>query len=437
MKSCMTYDELKVGMEFTNNNGEAVTVVGITNSMNIAVSINRDRSVVKNVRMERLKSGDFLMIKHYPVLSIGQKFVSKSGNLYKVVEYVDKYNVTIETQYGTIITTRQLMVEDGRIYDPYEPSNSTNGFFGRGVYSRDSESYSNWTHVLARVEKTDSTVCESWFNFQNFSKWYFENLTNTEHYSKITVDKDCMFFGNKHYSPDTCMLLPDDVNTMIQDKSSTEGSFLGVTICEERGKYGACGKRFDDLKDAIEYYWCKKLERFTRKIEKYTHLKEHLMSHYHQSKKHQFERPFDCYIAGPFFNDEEMSLVKRIELALLKKKIRFFSPRLNGIVKDVTVPDKDSFMHRIYDDNIKSINNSSIMVCIIDNHDSGTMFEYGWAAGDGKAILTITDKDYGLNIMLKFSAEAHSTTVDNLVSNVEGLLFGGKVVSEELTGLVI
>lgn len=58
----------------------------------------------------------------------------------------------------------------------------------------------------------DCVVHEDWHNFQNFAEWYKQQEFRDDGYC---LDKDVLFKGNKVYGPDTCCLIPQEVNKLI------------------------------------------------------------------------------------------------------------------------------------------------------------------------------------------------------------------------------
>lgn len=79
---------------------------------------------------------------------------------------------------------------------------------------------STWRGILERCfsEKfklkhptySECSVCEEWKYFSDFKKWY--DLNYIPNYD---LDKDILFVGNKHYSPDTCCFVPSYVNCVL------------------------------------------------------------------------------------------------------------------------------------------------------------------------------------------------------------------------------
>jgi len=98
-------------------------------------------------------------------------------------------------------------------------------------------SYDTWHSMLRRCyAKSDLsrrptyTVCsvaDSWLSFSTFEKWYTENYV--EGYQ---LDKDILIQGNKVYSPDTCVFVPQALNGLLEDSRGSRGVHpIGVARC--------------------------------------------------------------------------------------------------------------------------------------------------------------------------------------------------------------
>ena len=115
----------------------------------------------------------------------------------------------------------------GQIKNPYDRNIFGVGYIGDGKYGtgdavkRTKEEYV-WRGMLERCygDKYKDVhsayydkciVCEEWHNFQNFAEWYTQNFyqVGTE---RMHLDKDILVKGNKFYSPDTCLIVPQRIN---------------------------------------------------------------------------------------------------------------------------------------------------------------------------------------------------------------------------------
>ena len=129
------------------------------------------------------------------------------------------------------------------------------------------------------------------------------------------------------------------------------------------------------------------------------------------------------YIAGPFFNEEQLTLIKQIEEYLEISNIDFFSPRSAGSLKDMSDADKKKKFDDIYDSNIHNMYVAQTMIAVIDDYDPGTVFEMGYftrlkSEFPDKRLITISNKNYGINIMLKNAINYHVTDVADLLEAI-------------------
>lgn len=124
------------------------------------------------------------------------------------------------------------------------------------------------------------------------------------------------------------------------------------------------------------------------------------------------------YLASPFFNEKQLDFVKRLEEAFDFAGLDYFSPRSEGILIEMSPEEKAIKMQEIFQSNINHIVDCSIMVAVIDDYDTGTVWEMGLAYGLERPIYTISDNDYGLNVMIRQSTTIHNTNIDNLIINI-------------------
>ena len=95
-------------------------------------------------------------------------------------------------------------------------------------------SYHTWVQMLNRCYSKDylakhptyrgCSVCEEWWSFSNFKKWFDDNYI--EGYS---LDKDILFKHNKLYSPKTCCFVPSEINVLLCKSDANRGRMpIGV-----------------------------------------------------------------------------------------------------------------------------------------------------------------------------------------------------------------
>lgn len=127
------------------------------------------------------------------------------------------------------------------------------------------------------------------------------------------------------------------------------------------------------------------------------------------------------YIAAPLFKSEDLKIIKDIEdLIDSRSGEEFFSPREYGVIKDEKMT--PSRMKRIFDMNIRMIEECDKMIAVTDNYDPGTIFEMGLASGyEGIDIITYSPNQYGANVMLKHAIQFHCKDMTELRDALNGL----------------
>jgi nucleoside 2-deoxyribosyltransferase len=124
------------------------------------------------------------------------------------------------------------------------------------------------------------------------------------------------------------------------------------------------------------------------------------------------------YLAGPFFNDKQIATIEAIENEFDKYGFDYFSPRKSGgVISDLSLEDRAKESKRIYDSNVSQMIRANLIFAIVDGRDTGTVYEMGyfraltdnpksWTAERRRSV-TYTNENFGLNIMLKESVDAH------------------------------
>ncbi|TPR13814.1 nucleoside 2-deoxyribosyltransferase [Apilactobacillus timberlakei] len=143
----------------------------------------------------------------------------------------------------------------------------------------------------------------------------------------------------------------------------------------------------------------------------------------------------NLYLASPFFDDEQIDRISRIETALAKNNTvnSVFSPRKSE-VKDCEVGTKQ-WSKKVFKLDTDEIKKADAIIAIIDyvedNVDSGTAFEIGYAKAINKPIIIFHEKDNNVNLMLSNSSIAYLTKVEEVknydFNNLPESYYEGKV----------
>lgn len=145
-----------------------------------------------------------------------------------------------------------------------------------------------------------------------------------------------------------------------------------------------------------------------------------------------------AYLAGPFFSEEQLAAMKRLELMMIglgsapppsrSGNLVSISPRLersahamNKMIAEGETPPA-SLRRKVYEENLEGIDNSNLVVAITDDFDPGTLFEIGYATARKIPIVTFSAKGYGSNLMLAQAAFIHVRSFEELSSALTDVL---------------
>ena len=106
--------------------------------------------------------------------------------------------------------------------------------------------YSRWTTMLSRcysekVQKRCPTyigcsVCDDWLLFSSFKKWMEKQDWNGRH-----LDKDLLIYGNKIYSPEACLFVPQEINKLLRvNRTSPTKRMIGTIKASKKRFVASC-----------------------------------------------------------------------------------------------------------------------------------------------------------------------------------------------------
>lgn len=184
---------------------------------------------------------------------IGEENHNRKGTLMRIIEYNNAKDIIVEFQdeYKVKVHTEYKHFKKGNIKNPYDKSVWCIGYIGEGRYNIKNHLYiyDKWHDMLKRcydpyylnkeLTYVDCYVCEEWHNFQNFGKWYEENYYEVEE-EKMHLDKDILIKGNKIYSPNTCIFVPERINKLFIGRDTVRGKYpIGVSWYKIYNKFMA------------------------------------------------------------------------------------------------------------------------------------------------------------------------------------------------------
>ena len=167
-------------------------------------------------------------------VEVGNVYQTREGGSVTILLIRNYNDIVVEhnDEYKHQVVTRLSHINSGSIRNPYKPSVYGIGYIGVGPYKscndgRKTVEYDAWNHMFTRCysnvyqDKNPSyvgcTVDPIWHNFQNFAHWYcYTGYYNIGYH----LDKDLLVQGNRIYSPNTCTMLPAELNSTLQVKET-------------------------------------------------------------------------------------------------------------------------------------------------------------------------------------------------------------------------
>ena len=176
---------------------------------------------------------------------IGEERLNNFGSKMVIKEYrsakdIDVYFPEYDWTFKHVIYKN---FKNGGIKCPYEPRYYGKGYLGEGKYKafengKKTDEYRIWYNMLERCydpkyqEKRPTykgcTVEDYLLNFQNMSEWINENYYEVLG-EKMQLDKDILYKGNKVYSRESCIFVPQRINTLFTKCDKARGKYpIGV-----------------------------------------------------------------------------------------------------------------------------------------------------------------------------------------------------------------
>ena len=195
------------------------------------------------------------------------RIVECSKNSDIVVEFQDEHKAKVHTNYSNF--------QRGLVKNPYYPMVYGVGIVGNkyktvNENSKSTREYMTWYHIIQRCysdklkEKQpaykDIQVCSDWLYYENFYEWLHsqENFDKWYYGKRWAVDKDILVKGSKIYSPETCCLIPQNVNCLFLKREAERGKYpIGVRDGND-GFIAVCRNPFLNKSEEIGSYYTPK-----------------------------------------------------------------------------------------------------------------------------------------------------------------------------------
>ena len=197
----------------------------------------------------------------------GETNISNEGCVMKIVEYNNANNIIVEfeDEHKYWLRTSYKHFKNGECKNPCYPSVFGHGYLGidkegnvpNTYESKDGKNvqtweYHKWQSMLQRCFDNklkdryptykDVTCCDRWLCFANFLEdlEILKQEYNWNEGEKLNLDKDILHKGNKIYSLENCVLVPDYINSLFIKRDAKRGAYpIGVSYRKQRKKYEA------------------------------------------------------------------------------------------------------------------------------------------------------------------------------------------------------
>ena len=201
---------------------------------------------------------------------LGEIKYNKQKCLMKIVGYNSSHDIIVEFQdeHKEKVHTNYKCFESGSVKNPYFPSIFGVGILGTKYSSKKDKvivkEYRVWYDMLQRCyddkyKKEHPTYqnaicCNEWLNYENFYEWIhsqknFEKWLKGERWA---IDKDILVKHNRIYSPDTCCLVPQNVNSLFITNKKVRGSLPIGVIKLKNGFRASCKNPFTNKNQWID-----------------------------------------------------------------------------------------------------------------------------------------------------------------------------------------
>ena len=287
----------RIGQTLIMTNGQRATIIAYRSSNDIDIKFE-DGTIVTNKQYTAFKRGFIKNPNLEEQKPIGEKRLMNNGQYAEIIGYKNNRNIDIKFEDGVIKKGVDYNAfKRGGINNPYYKNIFNVACLGnsatKDIEGKKKKSYECWSNMITRCycEKYQEThptykdcfVCEEWLCFENFEKWFNENYYEMDN-QRVMLDKDILIEGNRIYSPDTCLFVPEKINCIFKNnrgcRKSEETKNLpqGVVWNKRKQKYASQitinGEPvflgyYSDIKDAERVYLKARSEEIKRLAEEY------------------------------------------------------------------------------------------------------------------------------------------------------------------------
>ena len=169
----------------------------------------------------------------------GEEKLNNFGSKMIITEYRKYSDIDVYfPEYDWIAKNKEYSkFKNGNVKCPYEPRVYGKGYLGKGKYKTKENGklkreYKIWHGMLKRCydpkyqeRKPTYKGCkveDYLLNFQNMGEWINDNYYEVPG-EKMCLDKDILYKGNKIYSRNTCIFVPERINLLFTKRDKSRG----------------------------------------------------------------------------------------------------------------------------------------------------------------------------------------------------------------------
>ena len=267
-----------------NNQGLNMKILHYNNANDIDIIFENDNTVIKNKSYKSFKKGEIINPNFYKNIRIGETNYNNQGCLMKIIDYETNKNIIVEFQdkYKYTIQTQYEAFKLGNLKNPYFKHYFNECYIGEDYGNINKKNYTKWINMIKRCYDQDFKrkhptykdcfVCEEWKCYSNFNKWCNENYYEIGN-EIMDLDKDILVKGNKMYSPETCVFVPQKINKLFIKSNKVRGKYP-IGVCKIKNKFSSdCNKNgehihlgyFNTIEDAFITYKNEK-EKYIKQV---------------------------------------------------------------------------------------------------------------------------------------------------------------------------
>jgi hypothetical protein len=225
----------RTGEENYNKQGCLMKIIEYKNNANVIIEFQDEYKYTTRANYDSFIKG---RVKN-KMYRIGETKYNKRNKLMKIIEYNGYNDIVVEfpEDHHVKVHTTYKSFDEGTVKSPYDRTVYDVGYKGDGKYNYyhdHKHAWDTWSQMIRRcydpyminenLSYKDCFVCEEWHNFQNFAEWYYVNYYEVPG-EKMQLDKDIISKHNKIYSPETCVFVPQYINSLILNKPKSRGKY--------------------------------------------------------------------------------------------------------------------------------------------------------------------------------------------------------------------